>query len=253
MKSKSGGNLPNEMNITLLEHITELRKRIIYVGLFFVLTIGIGMYITKDVFFFILDNNNINITVHQFSPGDGLIIYMKISLIIGFIFTIPFTLYQVWKFCSPALENNQKQIIFWYVPISFVLLIIGILFAYYVILPRIFSFILFVSKNLNLEDLFGVIEYVNFILRIVFPVSVMFIVPVIVVFLTHLQIVEPSILKKIRKYVYLLFLIISALITPPDLITTIFVATPFILLYEISIYISQMVYNRFVNFDKPSQ
>lgn len=241
-----GIDFQDEKNVTLLEHIEELRKRIIYVILFFTLTLGIGVYFAKDIFFLIIDNNNLNINVYQFSPGDGLLIYIKIALLIGFLLTVPFTLYQIWMFCSPALNSKQRSVIFLYIPVSFFLLIFGVLFAYYGLLPRVMFFILAISSTLKLEDMFGVIEYTNFILRFVFLVSIMFILPVLIVFLTHINVITPFWLKKMRKYIYLLLLIISALITPPDLITAILVALPFIFLFEISVSVSKIVHKRIV-------
>ena len=240
--SKNYLNSDSEV-MSLDNHIKELRNRMLLVlSYFFICFILAMFFISKEVILFLINDNDINITVFQFSPSDGLKIYVKVSLFISILATVPFFMYQAWKFCQVKQEKKQLYKFLMYVTFAVISFSIGIFFAYYILVPNIYAFMQSISASLMLEDVIGITQYISFVIQLSLPISLAFTLPIISGFLTELKLVNPEQLKRIRKYMYFALFIISALVTPPDFLSAIFVSIPLILVYELSILTSKFFY-----------
>src|SRR5699024_3356966 len=160
------------------------------------------------------------------------------------VLTLPFAIYQLWKFFSPGLTERERKTIFMYIPIAPILLMMGVLFAYYVVFLMMIKFMLKFTDLLGVNEVFGLSEYFTLMFNIVLPVGLLFELPVLIFILTHLQIITPNTLKKIRKYAYLILVIVASLITPPDFVTNILVSIPLFSLFELSIIFSELVFKK---------
>ncbi len=163
------------------------------------------------------------------------------SIWAGFILAFPYVLYEMWKFISPGLYEKERKNSRGFIIVASLLFFTGVLFGYYVVTPFSMNFLgtYQVSKEvLNEFDLSSVISTEK---TSVLACGIMFELPIIIYFLTKVGLVTPEILKKHRKIALVVVLIVSAIITPPDVTSQIAVTIPVIILYQISIYISKKV------------
>lgn len=163
------------------------------------------------------------------------------SIFAGFIIAFPYIIYQVWKFVSPGLLENERKNSRGFIIISSLLFFMGVLFGYYVITPLSINFLGTYSVSSEISNQFDISSYISLVRTSSIAAGFVFELPIIIYFLTKIGLVTPQILKKYRKYALVIILIISAVITPPDVASQIIVAIPILILYQISIYISAIV------------
>lgn len=229
------------------EHFDELRKRILTVMYFFVAALFVGFFFSKPLIYRMQNAPwTENIQMHAFQVTDPLRIYLVVIVIIAFIIILPVILYQLWAFITPGLYEKERKVTLSYIPIAMVLLLLGMSFAYFIVVPYIIGFTFDLSFEMGIETTIGINEYFAFLFRTVLPFGVIFQLPVIVLFLTQLGIITPMFLKKNRKYAYFIMFVLAALIAPPDLMTHLLLTVPMIILYEISIYVSKIGYRRYL-------
>jgi sec-independent protein translocase protein TatC len=160
---------------------------------------------------------------------------------IGFIVGFPFILWEIWKFISPALYDKEKKYAVLFIVVSSFLFFLGILFGYFIITPLSVYFFGSFSASPEIVNEFNLESYTGMIKTSVLACGLIFELPILIYFLTKLGLATPSSLREYRKYTLIVVLILSAIITPPDIISQIIVAIPIMLLYEISILISSVV------------
>ncbi|WP_281170741.1 twin-arginine translocase subunit TatC [Jeotgalicoccus marinus] len=229
------------------EHFDELRKRILIAMYFFVAALFIGFFLSKPL---INQMQNApwteNIQMHAFQVTDPLKIYLVVIIIIAFIIILPVILYQLWAFIAPGLYEKERKVTLLYIPIAMVLMLIGMAFSYFIVVPYIIQFTFELSLEMGIETTIGINEYFGFLFRTVLPFGVIFQLPVVVLFLTQLGIITPMFLKQNRKYAYFIMFVLAAFIAPPDFMTHLLLTVPMIILYEISIYVSKVGYRRYL-------
>lgn len=241
------GKLVSEQGLmSLVEHLTELRRRLIYVLIVLVIALVGGLVIAKPTYQFLLSQKPANgtLALHTFSFWDGIGIYMQIAFVVAMILTIPFIVLQLWLFVKPALHPHEQRSTLKYVPFALIMALIGLSFAYFVVFPLAFNFTRSVSQNLGLEETFGVVQYFEFMFGILIPITILFELPLLIMFLTAIRIVNPIRLRKMRRLAYFIMSVLGVLITPPDFISDILVIIPLIVLYEISVWMSGTVYKK---------
>jgi sec-independent protein translocase protein TatC len=153
----------------------------------------------------------------------------------------PYVIYEFWKFVSPAMMVNERSTARDFIFISSLLFFIGVLFGYYVIAPLSINFLGSYKVSQEVFNEFDLSSYIGLVRSSVIASGLIFELPIIIYFLTKIGVVTPEILKKYRKMSLVVVLILSAVITPPDIVSQIIVAIPIIILYEVSIYISKIV------------
>jgi sec-independent protein translocase protein TatC len=229
----------------ILDHLGELRKRIIYCLIVFVLGLVGGLFGAQPVFDYLVEAAPVDdLVLNVFSPWDAIGLYMKFAILISLLAAIPFTLFQLWAFVKPALGKKEQRATLRYVPGALMMFLIGLAFAYYVVFPMAFMFTETVTQSMGLEQTYGVTHYFAFLFNILLPVSLLFELPLIILFLTRIGILNPRMLQKMRRLAWFILIVIGTMITPPDFISDILVSVPLVLLYEISVLLSRIAYRK---------
>ncbi|MBM7663307.1 sec-independent protein translocase protein TatC [Bacillus mesophilus] len=233
----------NEMSV--YDHIGELRKRLIIVVVFFLFAMVGSFFLAEPLIVYLQQADEAKeLTMNAFRLTDPIKVYMEFAFIIAFIMTFPITLYQLWAFISPGLFEKERKVTLSYIPMSLLLFLAGISFSYFVLFPFVVDFMTRLANRLNIEQVIGINEYFEFLIQLTLPFGLLFQLPVVIMFLTRLGIVTPDFLTKVRKYAYFILLVIGAFITPPELISHMMVTVPMFILYEISILISRSAYKK---------
>ncbi|WP_035101235.1 twin-arginine translocase subunit TatC [Aneurinibacillus terranovensis] len=234
-----------EQGMRVIEHLTELRKRILWILFIFVLAIIAGFVVARPVVqYFKQAPMAAGFTWNVFGLGDGLRVYMQFAFIIAIVITSPFIMYHLWRFVSPGLRPAERKAAGTFIIPAFLLFIIGLLLGYYVLFPMIVSFMKKFAVDLGAQPTYGIAQYFSFMFNIILPFALLFELPIVVMFLTRLRILNPIRLKKVRGYAYLVLVIVASMISPPDFISHISVLIPLLLLYEISVFVSRFVYRK---------
>jgi sec-independent protein translocase protein TatC len=163
------------------------------------------------------------------------------SIMAGFIIAFPYVLYEFWKFISPGLRDNERSTSRGFILIASILFFLGVLFGYYVVTPLSINFLGSYRVSDQVFNDFDLSSYIGLVRASVLASGLIFELPIIIYFLTKVGIVTPEFLRKYRKFALVIVLILSAIITPPDIASQVIVSVPVLVLYEVSIYISKWV------------
>lgn len=163
------------------------------------------------------------------------------SIWAGFIVGFPYVLYEVWKFISPGLYEKERKNSRGFILIASFLFFLGVLFGYYIVAPLSINFLGTYQVSSEVTNEFDLASYISTIRASVIACGILFELPIIIYFLTKVGLVTPEIMKKYRKIALVIVLILSAVITPPDVASQIIVAIPVLILYQVSIHISKWV------------
>lgn len=163
------------------------------------------------------------------------------SIWAGFIVGFPYVLYEMWKFISPGLHDNERKHSKGFIFSASLLFFMGALFGYYIVAPLSINFLGTYQVSSEVTNEFDLASYVGSVRISVISCGLIFELPIIVYFLTKVGLVTPEILRKYRKISLVVVLILAAVITPPDIVSQVVVALPILVLYQISIYISKRV------------
>lgn len=160
------------------------------------------------------------------------------SITAGIIIAVPFILYQLWKFISPALYANERKYAVWFILSTSVLFFLGVLFGYFVIMPLSINFL----GNYKISDVvkndIDLDSYLSLIKTTVLSCGIVFEMPILIYFLAKIGLVTADFLRKYRKHSFVIILIIAAVVTPPDVVSQVIVTIPLVVLYEASILIA---------------
>ena len=241
-------------NAPLIEHLTELRSRLILSVLAFLICMVCVFPFSKYIFNFLAmpitellavqnQANDLIFTGLQ----QGFMVNIKISFFGGFIVSFPFVGFQIWRFIAPGLYKKEKLAFLPFLIASPLLLIIGAAFAYYVVLPLAFNFFLSFQNTTDLNNLVGIKylgtinEYLSLTMRFILAFGICFQLPVLLTLMGKAGLVSSAALIRVRKYAIVSILIIAAIVTPPDVITQIILFSVVYSLYEISILLVKLV------------
>lgn len=237
----------NEKDMTLVEHIGELRKRLTIIAVFFLLAVIVSFFLAQPLIQYLQYTEEArNLTLNAFKITDPLKIFMQVIMILALFLTSPVIMYHFWAFISPGLHDKERRTTLSYIPFSMILFVGGIAFSYLVLFPYVINFMLILSDNMNIQETIGINEYFQFLFQITLPFGFIFQLPVLMLFLTRLGIITPMMMTKYRKYAYFILVVIAAFITPPDIISHLIVTLPLIILYEFSIVIAKVGYRKFL-------
>ncbi|WP_186003956.1 twin-arginine translocase subunit TatC [Parageobacillus genomosp. 1] len=225
----------------LIEHLNELRKRLIIVAVAFIVFFVLGFVFVQDIYRWMIQDLEVKLTI--LGPTDILWIYFMLAGVVAITLTIPVFVWQTWLFVKPALTPKERKITLSYIPATFILFVLGLCFGYFVVLPIVFRFLVGLGNDM-FATMFTTEKYFRFVLHMTVPFAVLFELPVIVMFLTSIGLINPYALQKVRKYAYFVLIVVAVSITPPDFISDFLVTIPLLLLYEISISISKFVYKK---------
>ncbi len=228
--------------MTFLEHLEELRWRIIYslIGL----AIGTLIcwifvdFLVNDIL--LLPAKHAGIKLQNLKPFGQLMLFFEVAIVGGAILSLPNIFYQLWKFIAPALKSKEKKYISSIVAFSTLCFLLGVVFAYFVMLPLSLRFAAKFGTR-QIENIFAISEYMTIIMSIMLGSGLVFELPMISFFLTKIGILTPNFMKKYRRHAIVAIFIAAAFLSPgTDPVSQIILAVPLVLLYEISIIISKL-------------
>lgn len=237
----------NPKDLTIIQHIEELRKRLFIVAVFFVIAMAGAFFVAKPLIKYIqytAETNNIEL--HGFNVTSPLSIYFQVIFLISFIFTSPLLMYQLWAFISPGLRDVERKATLSYIPYSFMLFIAGLSFSYFLLFPYVIKFMVNLSGELDIIPTIGINDYFSFLFKLTIPFGFLFQLPIVVLFFSRIGLLNPDLLVRVRKYSYFGLFVCAAIIAPPELVSHLMVSVPLFILYEISIMISRIGYKKYL-------
>ena len=259
---------PPKDEMSFLDHLEELRWHLIR-SVLAVVIIAVVAFLFKDFIFDVLlfgPKNKDFITYRWFcsisqtlGQGSSFCIeelpfriqsrtmagqfsaHLWTSVLAGFILSFPYIIYEFWKFISPGLYEKERKNARGFIFIASILFFIGVLFGYYIVTPLSINFLGNYSVSSEIFNDFDLSSYIGLLRASVLASGIIFELPIIIYFLTRIGVITPEFLKKNRKISLVLVLSLSAIITPPDVVSQIIVSIPILILYEVSIIIAKIV------------
>lgn len=238
-KKEEEKKVPEEP-MTLISHLRELRKRLTRV----VAVIFVGFFacygIAKPVYDFLaiplVVNMPENASLIYTSPPGAFFVYLKVSLVLSFFLSSPYTFYQIWAFIAPGLYREEKRMLIPLSMLSAFFFFAGATFCYFLVFPIAFKFFMGFATD-AITPMISIEEYLSFVIKLLIAFGLVFEMPLFAFFLARLGLLTAQKMRKWRKYAVLLTFICAALLTPPDIFSQLLMAGPMLLLYEISVFI----------------
>jgi sec-independent protein translocase protein TatC len=228
----------------LMEHLVELRKRLIWSFGALLLAFALCFYFAGEIFSFLVQP----LIAGFGGPGEGRIVYTKlyeafftevrVALFAAFMVAFPVIANQIWAFVAPGLYVKEKRAFLPFLIATPVLFTLGAALAYYVVMPTAIRFFLGYQgqiPGIEHEALPAMGEYLSFVMHFILAFGISFLLPVLLMLLERAGIVTRAQLKGGRRYAILVAFVIAAVATPPDVISQFMLAVPLILLYELSL------------------
>jgi sec-independent protein translocase protein TatC len=229
--------------MTILEHLVELRGRLIKVVLALVIATSVSLLFTRRFLSLLTVPMGDNLP-QAISPTETVVIYFKIALIGGLVLAMPVIVYQLISFIVPGLDPHERRYLLIVVPAASLLFASGVAFAYYVMLPTAIPFLLGFMGDI-IRQQWTIEKYMSLVTGLLFWLGVIFETPLVVAFLAYLGVVSPSMLWKNFRYAIVVIAVIAAVATPtPDPINMALLMLPLVLLYLLSIVLALFVYRR---------
>lgn len=226
---------------TGLDHLNDLRKGVLRVCVFFALALIVAFNAVPYILNLItLSSSSVTVDLKVFNITDPLMLYFRISTLVAFIASFPYMILELWIFIRPGLTKPEKRFINMYMPLVFILFILGICFAYYILVPYYIMFSQKLAGSTELSILMGANQYIDFIGKMMLGFGIIFQLPILVLILSYLHIITSGLLKTVRKYAYFILLIVSAFLTPPDPLSMMIALMPLATLYELSIVLCRL-------------
>lgn len=228
-----------EKNLTLVEHLSELRRRVIFVILVFIGATLVSYNFSEPIIRSIIEMAP-EMQFVFISPSELFMANLKIAIIMGLIIASPVILTNLWLFVSPALEKGQKRAIIVALSIGGVFFVLGAYFAFRIVLPTILQFFMG-FKIPEIQEMISFSSYLSLVVNTMLSFGIVFEMPSIMMILTRLGLIKVAFMKRYRKYVILVIFVVGALLTPPDVISQVMIAVPMLVLFETGLLLSSMV------------
>ncbi len=247
---------------SILDHLNDLRKLIMH-SLAGIFAGAVIVYLAKSIVFdqiLFAPLSTDFITYRKFCEISDLLCIQKIPVHLisrqlqgqfavhlwtsfygGIVLAFPYILYEIWKFIAPALYQSEKKTGIKFIIITSFLFFIGILFGYYIITPLVINFLGNYQISDKVENYVDIKSYIANVRTTILANGLVFELPVFIYFFTKMGLVDSEFLKRNRKYAIVIILLVSAIITPPDMISQIIVSIPLYLLYEVSIWVAKII------------
>jgi len=217
--------------MTFLEHLEELRKRILYSLVALCVAAFAGFFFSQRV----IDLLTRPVPSLVFlAPAEAFVVQLKVALVVGAFLAAPVLFYEFWRFVRPALMSHEVKYVTWAVVISSVLFAAGVAFAYLVVVPLAMRFLLSFQTP-KLQAMISISEYVGTVGAFLFACGIVFQLPVIMFFLTKLGVVTPRLLWKNQRAAIVIIAIAAAILSPPDVFSMVLMGIPLLILFELSI------------------
>ena len=228
-----------DKELSLLQHLGELRSRLMVASFGVLITTGIAFFFAKDIILLLEAPAHLGKPLQIISPTEGFTTYMRVSLFTGIALSMPIILYEIYAYIDPALRPNERRFLLTLGPFVLLLFVGGMAFCYFFLLPNAINF-LFTFGSEVFEASPRASEYISFVTTFILGSGLVFEMPVIIYAITAIGLVQRSWLAKQRRYVVLGVFIVAAVITPtPDPFNQTLVAIPMYLLFEVGLLLSR--------------
>ena len=244
MNEIEGAAPPGEGQMSLMEHLTELRYRLIKAAQGIVVGLGIGVYYSEEVLSLIRAP-----VLKHLGPNGGLVFtgvmdkfmaHLKVGVLTGFIITCPYWLYHLWKFISPGLYKNERRYIAGFIIAGTLLFMCGVGFVYFFVYPQAFEYLFSIGGTVD-KPMITIQEYLGFFTVTTLMFGLAFELPVVLMVMAMMGLVDAPLLKKKRRLALLILAVVAAILTPPDGLSMVMMLVPMYVLYESSIWLIQLL------------
>ncbi len=223
----------NARDMSFLDHLEELRRRLIKAALACV----IGAVVSWFFVDYVIDLLAVYVGQAYFmAPAEAFMVRIKLSVIMGVVLSIPVIFFQLWRFVSPGLYPSEKGLVTPLVIASTFFFLVGASFCYLIVLPAALEFLMGYGTE-NMTPLISIGNLLTFCAYLILAFGLVFELPVVAFFLGRIGLISDHTLRKGRRYAVILALVLGATLTPPDLFSQVMLAAPVFILYELSIWI----------------
>jgi sec-independent protein translocase protein TatC len=227
-----------EKRLTLIGHLSELRKRLIYCAMFFLLGAGLCYYYIDEI---------VTDLIHQapdmkfvaIAPEELIIAYLRIAFLGGIIVAAPLIIMQIWLFVKPGLVKRERRYLLLSLMVGSLFFLTGIAFSYLMIIPLSLKFLASFQTE-QITSFISFSNYLGFITNMLVSFGLVFELPILMLLLSAFGILKVKMVTKYRKHILIVILILAAFLTPPDVVSQLLLAMPMLLLFEIGIVFARM-------------
>ncbi|HEY65342.1 MAG TPA: twin-arginine translocase subunit TatC [Caldilineae bacterium] len=228
--------------MTIIEHLMELRERIIKAGLALLGGMFIGVFFARRFLELLVAPLGPEGRIQSLKPAENIIVFFKVALILGVVLAMPVIFYQFMAFVAPGLTKEEKRALLRIVPAATFLFALGVGFGAFVILPFTLGYLQSFLSDIIQPD-YSVDYYIAFVTNFTLAIGGAFETPLVIAFLARLGFVSPDGLRRSRRYAIVIIAILAAVITPtPDPFNMMLVMAPLLLLYEFGIILARLTY-----------
>jgi sec-independent protein translocase protein TatC len=244
----------NDKEMPLLDHLAELRRRLLWSGVTFIIAFGVCYYFSAKIYDFLaaplahaLEARGEKPQLIYTALYEVFFTYIKVALFAAAFVSFPAVATQLWLFVAPGLYKREKAAMLPFLVATPILFFLGGALAYYVVLPTIYKFLLDfqtvvgAGSDVQIQLMAKVSEYLSTVMKVIFAFGLSFELPVLLTLLGRVGIISASSLRKYRRYAYVGCFVVAAILAPPDALTMCILAGPLVLLFEISVIAVGMV------------
>ena len=225
-----------------LKHLEELRKTVISVmAAVILLTALCFCFIPHIIAFLQRPISMLNVQLNYFTPYEKFLVYMKISFFAGLFLAAPFAMFRAGQFIYPALNKKERPYFYIFAFLIPAMFISGLAFGYLVLVPAAFRFFVNFAAGDNVRPVWGIDQYFGLIMSMICMSGIIFLVPLLLVFLMKAGLVKPQTLEKFRRHIIVLIAVIAGIFAPPDLMSMVLLGIPLYLLFEASIIVGKII------------
>jgi sec-independent protein translocase protein TatC len=237
-QSDHNGSMP------FLSHLDELRSCLgkAFLGIF--VGTSICLFWASSIFSFLtspLSELKNQLEFIGTAPAEAFIVKLKVSIVAGILFSLPYSFFQFWKFISPGLHQNERKTALPFVFFSSFFFLAGVAFCFYVTLPFVFPFFVSEYQSIGVKPTIRIGEYLSFVMRLMTVFGLVFEMPVLTYFLAKVNLITPERLTGSFRYAVIVIFIVAGILTPPDVATQLLLAGPLLVLYGLCILIAKFV------------
>ena len=234
--------------MTFLEHLEELRRRILWSLATLTVATVVGFFVTTryEVIAFLtrpirplLDQGRLA----YLHPTEPFMVTLKVSVFVGLVLALPFLFWHFWRFVAPGLLEREKRIFFPAVVASVGLFVSGAALAFFVVLPVGLRFFLGFAQE-SLEPVITIDRYFSFAVQVTLMFGFVFETPLVILVLSYIGVLSPRTLRRYRRHAIVAMAIVSAILTPADVISMLLMLVPLYLLFEISVALAGVIEKR---------
>ena len=233
---------------SFVAHIKELRSRVIYIVVFYIIA-ALICYSYCDIIYYVIasplsleDGRSVSFIYTNLT--EAFISKLNLSAKFALLISVPFISFQLYKFIAPGLYKQEKYVIFWSMAASNILFFCGILFVYLFVMPKAFEFFISFQQDSNNYTLVlqaKISEYISLVTSLALSFGIAFQLPIFLLGAVALNLVSCNNLREYRRYAIVVIFIVAGIITPPDILSQLLLALPLIFLYEGTIIIAKRI------------